>query len=249
MNTSTTVKWMTVAVIALVLGIGGGAFILSYNALHQVGVGNGMPADWRGYIWPLLTDAGLTVFTLALLVAQITRQRTGWWVSGVVFLSLASMAYNVAHAPLASKTPAQMALTITVNIWPSLLLVMTTEALRHLVKVIIDRAGMVVTMTELGKQVADLNEQKADLERQRVTLKKQRESLEVQVTELQKQMTVKADDKIDTKDVINNRRGKLLTLIQEGVTSKAEQARLLEVSEATVTRDLVALNGKARALA
>ncbi len=246
MNVNKTVKWMTISVIILVTLIGAGGFILSYGALLAIGIQNGMPGDWRGFIWPLLTDMGLVVFTLALLTAQVTRQKVGWWVIGVGGMSLASMAFNVSHANLIDDPTYRTALTVVVNVWPPLMLVLTTEALRHLLKTVIDRAGMVVTMTELGNQ-------KSDLERQRETLERQKTALQNEVAKLRQAQTELASRPDDAHTIADERerqtrerREKILEAVKAGTKSVSKLATLVDASETTIRRDLQSLNGKAK---
>lgn len=235
MNVNRIVKSMTVSVIVLVTLIGVGGFILSYGALHAIGIENGMPSDWRGYIWPLLTDFGLIVFTLALLTAQVTQQRVWLWTVGVTFLALASMAYNVAHAELAEKTVYQIVLTVAVTVWPPLMLVLTTEALRHLLKTVIDRAGMVVTMTTLSSQKQSLENELSKLRRSQTEL---RERIERQQNEQAQEF--------DRHAVVIDRRESILADLKTGSIGIAELARKYNISEATARRDVNALNGKVK---
>ena len=232
MNVNKLVKWMTSAVILLVALIGTGSFILSYGALLSIGISNGMPADWRGYIWPLLTDAGLIVFSLSLLTAQVTRQRVSGWVLVVGALSLASMVFNVAHAGLIDHPWYHIGLKVVVNIWPALMLIAVVEALRHLLKTVIDRQGMVVTMTTLSQEKEALEGQKADLAAQVKALKRQ-------LAEQQEKAT--RPSPAELKEAKQARLKEVEKLQKEGVKSKSELARLTGVSEATITRDLAEL--------
>jgi len=54
-----------------------GALALSYNALRGVAVAYGL-AGWQSYIWPLLLDFALVVFSLAVVRNALLRERTLW---------------------------------------------------------------------------------------------------------------------------------------------------------------------------
>lgn len=246
MNVNRTIKYLTITVTLLVTIIAGLAFILSYGALHAVGIANGMPTDWRGDLWPLLTDVALTASTLALLIAQVTRQPMRGWVAGVIFLAGASMLYNVAHAPLSGKEPLQVILVVAVNVWPPLMLVLTTEALRHIVKVVIDRQGMVVTMGELGREVAVLESQVAELKQ--AAARRGEEARQAKEAERRRLDAERGEDTKPDPDeqrrLAQERRGRLKAAKKEGITSISELARLEGVSETTIRRDLISINGK-----
>jgi len=137
---------LTGLVAIIVLAIGAGAFVLSYDALHAVALQNGqLPA--KAWIWPLLIDAPLVVFTLGLLVAQITRQPVKFWAGLVILYTLATIAFNLSHAP--SST-----LGWAVAVVAPAGLLLTTEALRHLAKGIIERSAHVASLAELISQQA-----------------------------------------------------------------------------------------------
>jgi DNA-binding CsgD family transcriptional regulator len=239
MNTNQVTKYLTGSVIATVVLIGSGAFILSFTALHAIGIQNGMPPDWRGYIWPLLTDAGLVVFSVGLLLAQITRQPTRGWQLAMWALSLASMLYNVAHAPLGDRVGwVALTLAVAVNIWPALILVTATEALRHVLKTLIDRAGMVVTMTELGAQRELLERQKLDLHRQVADLTHR---LHVQAQTPEAPRLSKEEQSL----VTSQRREQVLHLLGEGL-SQGRISRELGVDISTIKRDVAALQKQGR---
>lgn len=74
------------------------AFVLSYNALRAVAVDNGIP-DKLAYIWPLLVDFALVVFSLAILRASLLNERTFWYWVMVICFAIATVCFNIVHAP------------------------------------------------------------------------------------------------------------------------------------------------------
>ncbi len=140
------IKNLTFVVAALVFAIAAGAFVLSYDALYKTGAAHGIPAG-KAWLWPLLIDAPLVVFTLALLVAQLTRQSIKLWAGLVGVYTLATVVFNLSHAQ-------QGALGWLVAVVAPLGLLLTTEALRHLAKTVIERQAAVETLAELNAAVA-----------------------------------------------------------------------------------------------
>lgn len=125
------VNGLTATVAIMVFLIGAGAFILSYHALYTIGQSNGV-STVKAWIWPLLIDMPLVVSTLALLVAQIMRQSITLWAGLVILYTLATIGFNLSHAQ-----PSPLGWTVAIVAPIGVLL--TTEALRHLAKTIIER--------------------------------------------------------------------------------------------------------------
>ncbi len=120
---------------------GAGAFVISYDALYATGATYGVPAA-NAWIWPLLIDAPLIVFTIALLVSQIMRQSARLWAGLVILYTLATIGFNLSHA-----IPSPLGWTVAIVAPIGLLL--TTEALRHLAKTIIERQAAIDTLADL----------------------------------------------------------------------------------------------------
>ena len=74
------------------------AFTLSYDALHQLALDSRVrPA--LAWLWPVVIDGTIVVALLTVLAANRAAARAGYpWVLAGLF-SLASVAFNVAHAP------------------------------------------------------------------------------------------------------------------------------------------------------
>ena len=131
------------ATVALLTGaIAIGAFIISYDALYATGLEHGIPKS-KAWLWPLLIDAPLIVFTLALLVAQILRAGVKLWAGLVLTYTVATIAFNLAHAQLS-------ALGWLVAVVAPVSLLLTTEALRHLARGLIERQAVVESLAELS---------------------------------------------------------------------------------------------------
>jgi hypothetical protein len=81
-----------------VLVLAAAAFTLSYDALHQLALDSRVrPA--LAWLWPVVIDGTIVVALLTVLAAKraATRAAYPWALAGL--FSLASVAFNIAHAP------------------------------------------------------------------------------------------------------------------------------------------------------
>jgi len=216
MNTQTRIMNTLTAIVALVvLTIGAFAFVTSYDALYATGLQNGIP-EAKAWIWPLLIDAPLVVFTLAVLVAQISRQGIKLWAVLVILYTLATIGFNLAHA-------VQTWLGWAVAIAAPVGLLLTTEALRHLAKFIIERQAMIESLAELAAHYSDLAAR--------------RDALAAQVDRLESKLSeLKSEEKRNKGGtparVTDDTKAQALTILAErSAISGAELGRLLGKSE------------------
>lgn len=75
-----------------------GSFVLSYVAMWYLALDAGI--DWRlAWLWPLVTESGIVVFSLALLRARLhgDDSKSLYWL--VIACAVLSVVFNVAHAP------------------------------------------------------------------------------------------------------------------------------------------------------
>jgi hypothetical protein len=93
-----TGRWTYRLSAAGVLLLAAAAFTLSYDALHQLALDSRVrPA--LAWLWPVVIDGTIVVALLTVLAANRTGMRAGYpWALAGLF-SLASVAFNVAHAP------------------------------------------------------------------------------------------------------------------------------------------------------
>jgi Protein of unknown function (DUF2637) len=81
-----------------VIVLAAAAFTLSYDALHQLALDSRVrPA--LAWLWPVVIDGTIVVALLTVLAANRAATRAGypWTLAGL--FSLASVAFNIAHAP------------------------------------------------------------------------------------------------------------------------------------------------------
>ena len=99
-----------------VLVLAGAAFTLSYDALHQLALDSRVrPA--LAWLWPVVIDGTIVVALLTVLAAKraATRAAYPWALAGL--FSLASVAFNVAHAP--DRPVAQLVFAMAPVAWCS----------------------------------------------------------------------------------------------------------------------------------
>jgi hypothetical protein len=93
-----TGRWTYRVSAAGVLLLAAAAFTLSYDALHQLALDSRVrPA--LAWLWPVVIDGTIVVALLTVLAAKRAAARGGYpWALAGLF-SLASVAFNIAHAP------------------------------------------------------------------------------------------------------------------------------------------------------
>jgi hypothetical protein len=90
-------RWVQPTSAAGVLGIGAAAFLLSYDALHQLALASGVrPGLAR--VWPGVLDGFIVVATLTVVAAKRAGQPTWYPWALVGLFSAASVAFNILHA-------------------------------------------------------------------------------------------------------------------------------------------------------
>jgi hypothetical protein len=93
-----TGRWTYRVSAAGVLVLAAAAFTLSYDALHQLALDSRVrPA--LAWLWPVVIDGTIVVALLTALAAKRAAARASypWTLAGL--FSLASVAFNIAHAP------------------------------------------------------------------------------------------------------------------------------------------------------
>jgi hypothetical protein len=91
-------RWTYRTSAAGVLVLAAAAFTLSYDALHQLALDSRVRPG-LAWMWPVVIDGTIVVALLTVLAAKRAAAGTGYpWALAGLF-SLASVAFNVAHAP------------------------------------------------------------------------------------------------------------------------------------------------------
>jgi Protein of unknown function (DUF2637) len=93
-----TGRWTYRVSAAGVLVLAAAAFTLSYDALHQLALDSRVRPG-LAWMWPVVIDGTIVVALLTVLAGKRAAVRAGYpWALAGLF-SLASVAFNVAHAP------------------------------------------------------------------------------------------------------------------------------------------------------
>jgi hypothetical protein len=120
-------RWVQPTSAAGVLGIGGAAFLLSYDALHSLALASGVrPGLAR--IWPGVLDGFIVVATLTVVAAKRASRPTWYPWALVVLFSAASVAFNILHAVDQALAPAGWVAAL-VFAMPPVALVLATHLL------------------------------------------------------------------------------------------------------------------------
>jgi Protein of unknown function (DUF2637) len=91
-------RWTYRVSAAGVLILAAAAFTLSYDALHQLALDSRVRPG-LAWLWPVVIDGTIVVALLTVLAAKRAASRAGYpWALAGLF-SLASVAFNIAHAP------------------------------------------------------------------------------------------------------------------------------------------------------
>lgn len=236
MNENRVVNRLFWTIAAAVILIALGSFVWSFLSLWSLAEANSTQTG-LGWIWPLIVDTSMVIYTGAILVAQLQRRGAKLPIGLTIFYAGVTITGNVLHAP---QTP----LGWFVAVLPPLSLIFGTEMLRAMGHHIIERQAVVSTLAELSA-IADTR--RADLDRigghiEQATAKLaglKSDILREKAASVQ-QLNAARQAKIDT------RRASVLSLVQEGF-SPVDISQRLDVTVRTVKRDIGALNGKVRA--
>lgn len=229
------ITWLTSL---LVLSVAIGSFILSYNALYQVAIDNGINQQ-LAWIWPLLIDFSLVVYCLCAIVAYLHSEST-WrqWLLTISY-TIATIGFNYLHAypqalsPLASK--------VIVMCIPPISLFLSFEILMSQLHNGIIRKDKQQSLSVLDGLITQHQAELEQAQSQFVLLLDKLQAVQQQID------TLNAPT-----DTITERRQKLLSLITnyKSEFGKMPTQRYLAeetgVSIQTIRGDIQALNGQVK---
>jgi hypothetical protein len=175
MRANTIISWLTAL---LVLFLAGAAFILSYDALHALAQANGVKRD-LAWLWPLTLDAFMIASSLAVLRASLNRERTWYpWILVGLF-TLASIAFNVLHAPETWLARAVFAL-------PPAVVFLSFELLMGQTGAAVKRQGVIAALADLLAQLDTRRAEANALVNKVAELVSRRDVLQAEIAELRK---------------------------------------------------------------
>lgn len=232
------IAWLTSILVFLVAL---GSFILSYNALYDVAIQNGI-APKLAFIWPLLVDFSLVVFSLAVVTAHLYSESTRKQWLLVAIYTIATVLFNCLHAP--DNLLARVIATV-----PPVSLFFSFELLMQQLKNSMDRkqAQAIVTGYDTALQqaqngFADLMQQVASVKAEHVAAIADKDN---QLSELQQQLDI-------ARNPVTHRRELVLSLINSYRAENGKEptqaylAAHAGVSVQTIRADVTALNGRAK---
>jgi len=228
-------RWVFGITAALVLVLFLSAFILSYEALRNLALDNGIQKP-LGFLWPLGLDAFMAVASLYLLWAHLNRTWEPLPLALVMVATGASVVFNVAHAPPTNMARAVAAL-------PPLVAFMAFEVFIIMVRESTERSTVMNTLGQLRAEYEHLTQQ-VDQEKDRVsTLRSQSRSLNDRIRAMQDQARELERVTVVGGDPVSVRRDRLQTILDENGRewTQEELAEELGVSRTTIKRDLAAL--------
>lgn len=82
----------------LVMLLSLGAFVLSFEALRDLAVMSGALQAKQAWVFPLIVDGSIIIFSLSALRASLVGEDRRWYMALVTIVTLASVAFNIAHA-------------------------------------------------------------------------------------------------------------------------------------------------------
>lgn len=232
-------KKLSIATAALVLLLSLGGFVLSYNALWDMAYKFGT-FPRLSFIWPLLIDFALVVFSIAVFRASVLGERVGWAWMLVGLFTIATIAINVLH--VWAFLP-ELAVKIIVAAVPPVALFLSFETFIDMAKKEYDRSGLVNKLATLKEQLETTrNEMEVALSKQE-TLNGKLVSARAELVEIEKRI---AEGKKAPSTEIEQRRLRVLEMARNKKTHK-EMAEVEGVSIKTIALDIKALNGKVKA--
>lgn len=179
------IKLISAVAGSLLFLLASGAFVLSYAALRQVALDFGLPPT-LSYIWPILLDAAMVIFSLAVLRGSLQGEETiyAWILTGLfAFLTLGGNVYHAPESFLASLLPKSVMSPIVWAI-PPVALLLAFELLMQQVKQEVKRHSAIVTLAELTGVAEARRQEIVNLEQQQAKITAERDRLTGQVDQL-----------------------------------------------------------------
>lgn len=124
---SNGLRLISIFTAALVILLGIASFALSFEALSQLAAECGAIKPGSAWVFPLMVDGSIVVFSISAFRAHLTGDRSRSPIALVVLVTAVSIAFNIAHAP-AGIVPS------LVGAMPPLLLFLSFECLMRQLK-------------------------------------------------------------------------------------------------------------------
>ena len=179
MKANALISWITAL---LVLFLAGAAFVLSYDALRDLALGNGVKPG-LAWLWPLMLDAFMIAASLAVLRANLYVERSWYpWLLVGAF-TLASITFNVVHAVDALLPQAIAAL-------PPAVVFLSFELLMNQTKSTVKRQSAMLSLSALEQQAETKRQEIDTLGNEVAALTVKRDTLRTELSELHREKSV-----------------------------------------------------------
>ncbi len=176
-----TVKLISGIAAALVFVLALLAFVLSYSSLQHLAAANQV-GPRLSYLWPLLLDFAMIVFSLAILRANLRAERSLYpWVLTIAFSGLATVA-NVLDVTTLG-IPAWM-IAASVKALAPVALVLAFELLMGMIRAEIKRAAVLAALADLQTQQAAIIAETEQARQALAQLTGQRDELKAEISQI-----------------------------------------------------------------
>lgn len=232
---SHALKALSLSTGLLVALLAAGAFALSFDALQHLAEENGVTPGLT-WVWPLVLDGAIVVFSLSALRASLHRESIGYPMALVVIATAASVIFNVAHAP-------EGLLPHTMAAVPPVFLFLSFELLMRQLRAEVERTSKLASLEELNSEMDKAETARFRLSSQIERLTAQRDELKDSVRSAKSASVHELLDKANVAkaDKIDARRARVAELAGQDLCLR-DIAESLGVSTKTIKRDLAALD-------
>jgi hypothetical protein len=219
------ISWLTAGLVAILALF---AFILSYSSLQHLAAQHGLPG-WLSYLWPLLLDFAMLVFSLAILRANLRQERAIYpWTLTIAFAGLATLA-NILDVTNLGLPPVLVA--ASVKALAPIALVLAFELLMTMLRAEVKRAAV-------SQSLADLSQER---ETARVKLAQAQAEVQEEVNRLTAQVDSLTTKRADLHTELNTLRQTRRQLAADSLISRSDSVRK-PVSEQTAEERLINLD-------
>lgn len=201
----------------LITLIATGSFALSYSNLKETALTYGIPAH-LAWIWPLLVDFALVVFSLAVVRTGLYGDRTLWSWLMVAIYTVTTIVFNVLHAP--DNLTAQVVAVVA-----PVTLFLSFETLMAMLKSGVRRNSLNRSLPALEAEMASKQREMAILEQE--TVKRMEEAAAKRQAEIDNLLSQAANE-------LEEKRQQLTEVEANLVDQKGQLQEELETLERTI---------------
>lgn len=155
------IKTISMITAAMVAALAAMAFILSFSSLQHTAHRHGIPG-LLSYLWPLLLDGAMIVFSLAILRANLRQESARYpWALVILFASLAVLGNVLDVANLGLPVPV---ISAGVRALAPIALVLAFELLMSMTRAEVKRSAVIESLGSLAQRQQALSNNVGKLE-------------------------------------------------------------------------------------